>query len=804
MLSDFKFAFRQLAKSPGFTAIALITLALGIGLNTSMFSLMNLLILKPLRYPESDRLVRLYRTNPQSRVADHAASDYADLSRETKGFAELAAYRQWGYTLTPEGRSPANLNALRVSASFLPTLGLQPEAGRWFTAEEDDPGNHVIILSYETWQAHFGGDRSVVGRNVLVDGEPTTVVGVMPASFSSIFLWGPSDALRPLGLSSTEKERSGEMEYKLIARRHSDLTLEQFNVRLATVAGHLAEIRPKDRSQDGLRAVTLVSTTRNPGTITLSWMMVALAGFVLLIACANLANLQLARAVARSHEYAIRAALGASRSRLLRPLLGESMLLSIAGGLLGVLVALWSNDWISSRLSSSGIFKLTLELDWRVLGFAIASSVATGLLCGLVPAWLLSRVRVNDSLKSGTRGNTGDRVQNRLQHGLIVTQFATAVILLSSAAGFIRGADRIVTINPGWDQHRLIQAVLNLPPARYASPEQTYGFYTRLADRLAALPGAESATVGWTLPVFQFLTSRSLVVEGKAPPQAGHEPMAYINGIMPSYLPTLGIKVQSGRNFTEADRLTSVPVAMINDSMARALFPGEDAVGHRIGSPDPKNPGWLEIVGVVPDIDFAVGVIPKTTPFQVLRPLAQETWNYVTVAIRSKSPEALAEPMRQAITALDPNLVVQQFGPIPEVTKLATGSAEMMTKILVCFALLGLFLAALGLYGVIARIVLQRTPEIGVRVALGAQSQDVVWLILRSGLRMTLLGTGIGLLGSIALGWGLSLVAPTMAASDPLLFAGVSAILIPVGLLACWLPARRAAKVDPMVALRAE
>ena len=428
----------------------------------------------------------------------------------------------------------------------------------------------------------------------------------------------------------------------------------------------------------------------------------------------------------------------------------------------------------------------------------------TGLLCGLVPAWLLSRVRVNDSLKTGTRGNTGDRVQHRLQHSLIVTQFANAVILLTSAAGFIKGADRLVTINPGWDQHQLIQAVLNLPPARYAAPEQTYAFYQRLEERLAALPGAESATVGWTLPVFQFLTSRSLVVEGKAPPQAGHEPVAYINGIMPSYLPTLGIKVQSGRNFTEADRLTSVPVAIINDSMARALFPGEDPVGHRLGSPDPKNPGWLEIVGVVPDIGFAVGVIPKTTPFQVLRPLAQETWNYVTVAIRSQSPEALAEPMRQAIAALDPNLVVQQFGPIREVTKIATGGAEMMRTILVCFALLGLFLAALGLYGVIARVVLQRTPEIGVRVALGAQSQDVVWLILRSGLRMTLLGTGIGLVGSLGLGWTFALFVPGISAIEPLLNAAVAAILIPVGLLACWLPARRAAKVDPVVALRAE
>jgi len=803
-MNDLKFAFRQLAKSPGFTAIALLTLALGIGLNTSMFSLMNLLILKPLPYPESDRLVRLYRTSPQTQTGDHAAPDIADLARETKGFAEVATFRQWGYTLTPEGRSPVNLNALRVSADFLPTLGLQPAAGRWFNAAEDIPGNHVIILSFETWQAQYGGDPAVVGRSVQVDGEATTVVGVMPAAFTSVFLWGPADALRPLGLSAAERESMGDLAYKVIVRRPANVPLEQFNARLATISRHLAEIRPKDRSSDGLFAVTLASITHNPGTIALSWLMVALAGFVLLIASANLVNLQLARVIARSHEFAIRSALGASRTRLLRPLLGESMILALAGGLLGMLVALWSNDWISSRLSSNGIFHLTLELDWRVLSFALGVSVATGVLFGLVPAWLLARVRVNDSLKSGTRGNTGDRFQNKLQHGLIVTQFANAVILLASAAGFVRGADRLVASNPGWDQQQVVQAVLNLPSTRYATPAQTYGFYERLTERLAALPGAENATVGWTLPVFVFLTTRTLVVEGQAPPAPGHEPVAYINAVMPSWLPTLGITLQSGRNFTANDRLNSLPVVIINASMARALFPHENPIGHRLGSTDPKNPGWAEIVGVVPDIGFAVSAVPQTTPFQVLRPLAQEPWNYVSVAVRTRTPDALTEPLRQAIAALDPNLVPQQLGPMKEVTKMVTGSTHMMTTILICFALLGLFLAALGLYGVIARVVVQRTPEIGVRVALGAQSMDVMWLVLRMGLRLTAIGTGLGLLGAVLIGWGLSKVMPNTSVSESLLNTAVAAILVPVGLLACWLPARRAAKVDPMVALRAE
>ena len=804
MISDLRLAFRSLVKSPSFTAIALVTLALGIGLNTSMFSLMNLLVIKPLPYPATEELVRIHRTTPQNNQANHSASDFLELSRETADFARLAAFRQWGYTLMPEGRPSANLNALRVSADFFPVLGLKPELGRFFTADEDQPGNHVVMLSYDTWQAHFGGDPSIVGSSVKIDGESTTVVGVMPASFSSVFLWGPADAFRPLGLTTAEKQNLSDMAYSLIARRSAGLTLEQLNQRLVTVAKRLAEIRPKDRSEDGLHAVTLDSVAHNPNTLGLSWMMVGLAGAVLAIACANLANLQLARAVARSHEFAIRAALGASRPRLLRPILGESLLLSLAGGLLGMLVALWTNDWVSSRLSSQGIFRLTLELDWRVMSFALAVSVFTGLAFGLVPAWLLTRIRVTDSLKSGARGNTGDKVQHRLQHGLIITQFANALILLAFAVGFIRSLDQLVAIHPGWDQGRIIQAVINLPQAQYSTPEKTYGFYQRLEERLAALPGAENATVSWTLPVFLYLTNRTLVVEGQPAPAAGHEPIAYVNGIAPSWLPTLGIPVQSGRNFTEADNLKSLPVGLINASMARTLFPGQDPIGHRLGSPDPKNPGWFEIVGVVPDVGMAVGVVPQTTTFQVYRPLAQETWNYVSVAVRARNPEALTQSMRSTIADLDPNLAIQQFGTIKEVTKTVTASATMLSTILVCFALLGLFLAALGLYGVISHLVARRTMEIGVRVALGAQARDVLWMILRSGLRLTFIGTAIGLFGAIGLGYGVAALMKQPPKVDPLVFGGITLLLIFVGLVACWFPARRATKVDPMVALRTE
>ena len=803
MLSDLRFALRQFTKSRGFTLMASLTLALGIGLNISMFSLMNLLLLQPLPYPDKDHLVRIYRTTPQSQTANHTAPDYLELEREAAGYADVAAYRLWGYTLAQADRPPVNLNAVRVSARFFPALGLRPELGRFFTEDEDRPGNHVIILSHATWEAQFGGDPSVIGRAVRIDGVPTTVIGVMPAAFSNVFLWGPGDAFRPLALSDTEKADRGDASLAILARYHSDLTLAQLNARLASAAERLAQSRPREQSRDGLSAVVLQGTASNPGTRGVVWMLLGLAASVLLIACANLANLQLARAVARAQEFAIRAALGCSRLRLLRPLLCESLLLALAGGLLGVLVAAWSNAWISSRLSANGVVAFQLVIDWRVLGFALGVSTVTGLAFGIVPAWVMARVRVNDTLKSATRGNTGDRAQHRFRHSLIVVQFALALVLLAGAGVFIRGLDRMLARDTGWDRHAVLQGIVNLPSAKYATPAQTYAFYQRLQERLGALPGVQGVAIGWTLPIYQFLTTRSFVVEGRNPPPAGREPLASVNGVMPSFIPTLKISLLAGRNFSDADTLTSRPVAIINESMARALFPNESPLGHRIGGVDPAHRGWAEIVGVIPDVRFAVSFATPATQFLVFRPLAQETWNYVSVALRAPAAATLAEPMRRAIAELDPDLAVQQVDTIDSLIGRQSGFG-MVNTILVAFALLGLFLAALGLYGVIARLVVQRTPEIGVRVALGAQSRDVIWLILRTGLQLTLVGTVLGLLGAAGLVRVISGFLPAMGVQDPVAIGAVTLLLLAVAVVACWLPARRAARVDPVTALRAE
>jgi putative ABC transport system permease protein len=804
MLSDLRFALRQLAKSSGFTGIAILTLALGIGLNTSMFSLMNLLVLRPLPFPERDQLVRVYRTTPQSQTARHYYPGFIELAPEVSSFATLAAWRFWNYALAVEGRPAVNLNSYRVSPNIFSILGVQPALGRFFTAEEDRPGNHAIVLGYATWQAHFGGDPAVIGRTVTLDNEPVTIIGVAPASLASTPVLSPGDVFRPLALTDSEKTSYGSSEVQLLARMQAGITLEQFNARLKTIAANLGPTRPADHAKDGLRAVSLQSSTRSSSTVGITVMLLALAGFVLLIACGNLANLQLARAISRAHEHAIRAALGASRSRLLRPSLVESMLLAVGGGALGVLIAVWTNDWLSRQLSANGgNFELTLE--WQVLAFALALSLLTGVIFGLAPAWLISRTRVNETLKIGTRGSTGDRMQHRLRHSLIVLQFANALVLLAGAGFVIAGVDKLLSIDPGWKPDALARTVLTLPQTKYATPQQSYAFYTRLEERLSALPGVQDVTVAWTLPFFSYLTNRAILIEGQERPPAGHEPTAGVNGVEPSYLDTLQIKLVAGRNFTAADGFTSAPVAIVNASLARALFPDGSALGRRISVAGTDDPVWAEIVGVMPDIKMALaGVAGDPIPFHVLRSLAQEPWNYVTVAVRSERPELLVQPMAQTIAALDPNLAVQELDTVDQAIARAFGGFRMIRTVLICFAGLGLFLAALGLYGVIARLVAQRTPEIGIRMALGARGSDVTWLILGSGLRLIAYGAAIGIGGSIGLYFILSRWSQAPVINVPAVFVIVTAILFLVGLLACWLPARRATKVDPMTALRAE
>ncbi len=804
-MHDLRFAFRQLFKSPGYTLIAVATLALGIGLNTSMFSLMNYLILRPLPFPQKEQLVRVFRTSVQNPNANHSAASFLNLQRESAGFIKLVTFRQWGYTLTQPGRSPENLNGLRVSGDFFSVLGVQPQLGRVFTAEEDHAGNQVMIISHAAWLSKFGGDPSVVGRAVSVDGLPTTIIGVLPEEFANLFLWGPGDAFRPLGLTELEKTAHDDTSLQIIGRHDGTLAPEQLNSRLATVAVNLAPTRPRAQSEDGLRAVSLQSTTVPAGTGAGTVLLLCLSGIVLLIVCANLASLQLARAVSRHREFAIRAALGAGRAHLLRPLLIESVLLAITGGVLGVLVAVWGNAWLARSMAASLPISFDLSVDWRVMVFAFGLSLVTGLVFGLAPAWLSSRVNVNDTLKSGARGSTGDRSQHRFRNALIVLQLAAVLVQLSCTGFFVRGMKQLLARDPGWTVAGVTQCILNLPAGRYASPEQTYAFYARLDERLRALPGVDNVAIGWTAPLFQFLTTRSLIVEGREPVAPGKEPLAFFNATSPSYLDTLGIRLVAGRGFAATDTLTSPPVVMINESLAKALFPGESPLGQRLRTVGTENAPAAEIVGVFSDVGLAGNPGPVATKFQVFKPLAQDTWNYVTVMVRSSQP-AMTEPLRRTINELDPTIPIQMLNTMEELSKIGTRGMELITGIFAGFSALGLFLAAMGLYGVIARLVMQRTQEIGVRLALGASLHDILSLIMGMGFRLALIGAGLGLLGSIGanLVMGAVFGGENKVGLDYLTLGITTTLLVLVALLASYLPARRATKIDPMTALRAE
>lgn len=806
MLSDFRFALRQLVRSPGFTIVAVATLALGIGLNAAIFSVVNGIFLRPLPYAQPDRLYRLYRTTPQRQNGMHSNADYLDLARAAAGTMQLGAFRLWSFTLTEPGRPPRQIEGLRVSADYLRTLGLPPEAGRMFVDEEDRAeAEPVAILSHRLWEREFGSDPGIVGRNIRLSGRPTTIVGVMPASFWSMPLWGPADIICPLRLTAEERRRRTDAELKIIGRVAPGVTAAAAEAKLQAIAAQLARDHPAQDAESSVRfrplssagVIDLVDTFRR-----LSWLTLALSGSVLLITCANLANLQLSRAVRRMREYAVRAALGASRARLMRPLVCECLLLSIVGGVFGTLVMLWADAWLVARMAPIGF---ELSLDWRVFAFAFGASLATGLLFGLAPAAMMSRVPVNEILKSGARGATGGRSQARFRGAMIIGQFALALVLLSGAGFFQRGAARLLARDPGWNTGNLLSGIISLPEARYTESTRTYGFYRQLEERIAALPGVEKVGMGWTMPILEYLKTRSIVVEGRPLPAAGHEPLAYFNGVSPTFLDTLGVRLVNGRWFAETDNAKAPLVAIINESLARALFPGENPVGRRLRGVDVTNPQWIEIVGVVHDVQFAASFGTPATPFQIYIPLAQDAWTYVSVVVRtSTAPAALAEPLRQVVAGLDPDLPVQQLAPVNETIESIVENFTRSGSMLAGLAGLGLFLAALGIYGVISTQVAQRTPEIGVRMALGAPTQSVVWLVLSAGLRLALIGVGIGLLGTYLLGQVFHRVSPEMPAQDLPLAAAITGVLVVVAIVASGLPARRATKVDPIAALRAE
>lgn len=801
MLQDLRYGLRMLLKNPGFTVVAVLTLALGIGANTAMFSVLNTYLFRALPYADSDRLVRIFRTSPHSQSWPHSQGNFFDQHDKNDVFELMAAYNSIRPNLADPGEPPERLQAIAATADFFPALATQPALGRVFTTEEHEPGaDRVAVLSDRFWKSHFGGDPNVLGRTMRLDGQDVTVIGVMPAQFEHPLLWGTVDLWRPLAFNAEQRRDRRNNYLRSLGRLKPGISIAQAENAMVVLADNLATEHPENTGES-LRLEPLHRSTSDAIGRKVMWFTFGLAGFVLLIACANLANLQLVRTAARLREYAVRAALGAGRGRLLRQSLTESLAVSLIGGALSILLALACVEFISRRLFSE-LPGAKVTLDLRVFGFALLTSLFTGLVFGTVPALLASRTDVNQALRQNVRGSVGASHQ-RLRHALILGEVAFAMVLLTGAGLFLRGLQRFGRIDPGWRVDGLLTAQISLQGANYSTPPKRNAFFQQLEERLRALP-VQQASISGSQPIWGFNSSGSFRVEGEPEPEPGKWPEIFFEPVTPQYFEAFGIRLLEGRVFGYTDDADRPPVIIINEATAKRFWPSQSAVGKRIGRPG-QDPGWMEVVGVVNDVSFPANLGEPYTRFQAYRPMVQSPWGGGFIALRTSAPpEALANSLRAAVAELDPTQPVHRIRTARNLVDQGMGSISLLGTLLGAFAALGLALAAIGIYGVTSYSVAQRTGEIGIRMALGAQRRDVLWLVVSKGTWFSLLGAGLGFGGGYVVARLLEAALPTLPTHDPVTFVTITLALVGVSLLACYLPARRATTVDPMVALRHE
>jgi|CZKI01.1.fsa_nt_gi putative ABC transport system permease protein len=794
---DIQFAARILRNSPGFTTVAVLTLALGISVTTTTFSYLDATMFRRLPYPQPDSL--FYLPFPQ------APADLVDVKIQNEVFTKFAIFGSPYFNVTVSGELPERVSGFTVSRDFFSIMGVPPLLGRFFNAEEDQPGrDDVIILSYQYWMRRFAGDPSIVGKPLRLDGGLVTVVGVMPEQFDCPRLWGSLDLWRPLAMPETVAKVRGNYYLRAIARLKPGVSSKQAQANLNAIAARLGHDYPLTKSR---RRFFLFQV----GTLGASyeqrfyWMLIALAGSVLIISCANLANLQLARCSRRAREYAVRIALGASRLRLLRQMLTESLMLSLFGGAFGVIGAHFADQILTSRLAK--FFEqpdFRLSMDARVLGLALITTVATSAIFGIVPAWLSSQVDVNAGLKQAGYRVTGDRSRHRLRQTLIVLELSLTLVLLAGAGYMILGIRLVTQRTFEWRMDHLITARVALPYNRYGDVGKCAAFYDHVNEELAAVPGVEQSVVCDSLPILGFYNTQPVVAERTNLPTAGEPPNAYVNPVTPGYFEALGMKMLKGRNFYAADRIGAPAVVIVDRTLAQQFWPNENALGKRIGGSDPLKRDWMEVVGVVDEVSFRLDPTPWTH-LQIYRPIAQTGGNYFYVfAHTSVAPESLADALRRAVRRADPDQAVYRVASSEQIVAHNGDGNALLTNSLLFMAVSGLLLSSLGLYGVIANLVAERTAEIGIRIALGAKLRGVVWLVLSQGARLAAIGVLLGLSGAWALARVLGSLTPGHVSQYPQVVAECSLLLFTVALLACWLPARRAARVDPIQALRAE
>ena len=796
---DLRYALRALAKNKGFTSIALLTLALGMGSTTAVFSVVNAVLLKPLPFPQPERLIKLEERHPDWADPGFTYANFGDVARQTHTLEQLTAYRSWPFTLTGEGE-PQIVDGYRVSAEFFNVLGVAPQLGRTFLPEEMLSGNDaVVVLSNGLWKGQFASDPGIVGTRCKINGTPSRIVGVMPASFRF-----PSDASlwTPLALTNDLLTNRRAHLYTVIGRLKPRATLPQARsealVLSKTIDGQNKDVDPNWTAFPSPFQERLVASVRLPILLLFS-----AVGFVLLIACANVANLLLARAAGRTKEIGVRIALGAGKVRILSQLLTESVVLALSGSALGVLFANFALRAII-QLNPSDIPRLQdAAIDWRVLFFTLLVTTLTGVLFGVVPALQAFKVDLQTSLRESRRTSMSAS-QHRLRSALVVSEIALALVLLAGAGLLTNSFARLLRVPLGFNPRNLLTLQLFLPEADESASDtrssQTLG---AILEKVRAVPGVHSASVVNSLPSAGGVSTDFALV-GRPPVKPGDEPSAFIRVIDPAYLRTMQMPLLRGREFSERDSASAPKVMLINQTMADKFWPGQDPVGSRVTMLDWGPPLTGEVVGVVGDVKPNGPQEPVDSMIYWPYPQFPSLFNYLVMRTASADPLSVLAGVKAQVRAVNPDQPVSLIRTMEQVLGESLAQRKFSLILMGIFAGLSVLLAAVGIAGVMAFLVAQRTHEMGIRMALGAQRADVFGLVLRQGMRMSFLGMLIGLAGAFGLTRLLSGMLYGVKPGDPLTFALVSAFLIVVALVACWLPARAATRVDPIVALRYE
>jgi putative ABC transport system permease protein len=802
---DLRFGARMLLKQPSFTLIAVLTLMLGIGANTAIFSVVYHVVLKPLPFHEPEQLVWVWGEQAARKQAPHTPADFLDYQRRNHSFAQMAAYRNMSFALGSTGR-PERVDGRIVSANYFVLLGVAPRLGRSFAPEDGQAGAaRLVLLSHRYWQQRFGGEASVVGQSLRLSGEPATIVGVMPPDFreAGVDLWTNPRQIVPDFATSSRDDITGVRRnsyLSVIARLKPGVTLPQAQADMDAITAGLRQEYPDVYGSKGVRLIALHEFVVGDTKPTLLLLFGAV-GLVLLIVCANVANLTMARASTRTKEFALRSALGAGRGRLIRQLLTESVLLAVAGGICGLGLATWGLNLLLA-LSPEAVPRLAeIRLDWRVLSFALGASLLTGIVFGVLPALTSARVNLNETLKEGGRG-AGAGASHRTRGALVAAEVALALVVLAPAGLLVKSFWRLQQVNPGFDATRLTTMLVWPTEEKYAEVAASRAFIRELNQRLEKLPGTEGVAISNDLPIRGRDSSTYPVVEGRPLPKPGEGILIGRHTVNAAYFQAMKIPLLRGRALTERDDENAPLAVVINESAANALWPGEDALGKRMKLAR-LDTAWAEVVGIVGEVKHD-GLHHDAGPHLYMSNL-QFPWPTLRIAVRSSlDTAAVAAAVRGVVQSLDPLQPVSDVKTMADVLTDANAGRQLSLVLFALFAVIALLLAGIGIYGVTAYSVSRRTCELGIRMALGAQRRDVSRLVIRQGMTPVLIGIVIGLSGAFFLTRWMSSLLFRVSTNDPLTFAGIALLLGAVALLACWLPARRATHVDPMIALRSQ